>query len=222
MREAPVVGGADQPHARLHHLQAMRRLAAAAGQGGQAFSHRRIQAESNGRIERLASSRCFEDGDGLFQQALQHLGGDLHHPFLLSVLVDDPNENLWPRLQTRSPHPYGMGNLLCKGAINAARIGRKAVTAHEQRSQRQAAGTHETHQVVGKFVAPSPADHPCQPEPGVDHDRHGHPSYLLVPFDGDLIHLHMVQVQFLLLACIFHDGVFAWFPSCATRRLQAK
>src|SRR5260370_1106543 len=96
-------------------------LAAAAGQGGQAFSHRRIQAESNGRIERLASSRCFEDDDGLFQQALQHLGGDLHHPFLLSVLVDDPNENLWPRLQTRSPHPYGMGTLLCQGALNASR-----------------------------------------------------------------------------------------------------
>lgn len=152
MRKAPVVGGADQPHACLNHLKAMRSMAAATGQRGQTLSESSIEALDKSRVEHLACVGGFQDLHCSRQSPLQHVARHLHHAFLLPVFVDDPNEDVWPRLSTGPTNAIGIGDLFTKGPIDASRIRCKPVAADQEGHQWQAASSHEAEQLVGELL----------------------------------------------------------------------
>ena len=56
MHPAQIVGASNQIHAPLHGLQALTGMSAAARESGQSFSHRRIEAFNERRVDVLASS----------------------------------------------------------------------------------------------------------------------------------------------------------------------
>lgn len=143
MRQAPVVKGADQPHACLSHLQAMRRMAATASQRGKAFSQSRMEALKKGSMENVASSRCLSHGQGLLEQALEQVSGDVYHAFFVPMFLDDPHEDRWPRFETSPPDPRGIGNVLSKCTSHAPQRGGEPVTADQERRKHEAASSHQ-------------------------------------------------------------------------------
>src|SRR5436305_13487825 len=77
MWNAPIVGTADEIHARLDGRQTMSRMPTFAGEASQALPHRAIEAFNKGRVQFASSPACLKQLLCVRKRSQRHLASDL-------------------------------------------------------------------------------------------------------------------------------------------------
>jgi hypothetical protein len=91
-----IVGTAHQVHPRLKGLQPLSGMSTFARQRSQPFAHGSIEAFNQRGIELLTSRGHGEQVLRLLKHSPAELACHFHHPFLLRLLDNSGNTELWP------------------------------------------------------------------------------------------------------------------------------
>jgi hypothetical protein len=123
MRPTEIVGTSNQIHARLKSRQTPCGMPTFARQRRQTFPHGGTLAFNQRGIELLASSCHGEQVLRFLKSAPGELARHLHHPFVLGMLDNGSNTQVWPHFQTASSSPSRPFHFFAKGSQHAFWVG---------------------------------------------------------------------------------------------------
>jgi hypothetical protein len=107
------------------------------------------------------------------------------------------DSHLGPSIQTRATGSASTGYFRAKSPLKGPDIAGQAINRQQQ-------GTTQGHrsnfigQSLDQLLISPGADHPTQPQPARDHDRHCQPKGTRLGFDLDFIRLHLAQIKLAL------------------------
>src|SRR6266566_2320417 len=98
----------------------------------ESFPHRCIEAFNQRGIELLASCRHSEQVLRFLKDSPGELARNFHHPFVLGMLDNGSNTQVWPDFQTASSSPSRPFHFFSKGPQNAFWVRIPAIGTDQQ------------------------------------------------------------------------------------------
>lgn len=191
MRRAEVVDRSSQVHSFVQRRQSASRASAPPPQTSQSLTKRGVQPLDVGRVEHLTAGRAPQQRQEQACVALNKpMKRSAHRP--ACILLDHLGQHqLRPLNQARACACPALS--APKGPPHGLDIRAQAIRDEQQRPK-LGARRNKSNQPRDQVAVAARADHPAEPQPGADHQRHRHPHNPLLGLDPDLVGLYLHQV----------------------------